>query len=110
MSDLEIREQLARFTEGELDARDLEDWLENVAWDLNAEPGRTLVATALRLLAEHANGDWTDQELREQLGAIGRIYWFEQAPKTTLSSSSSSIIRHAQPSEAADRRLVVESV
>jgi hypothetical protein len=49
MSDLEIRQQLARFTEGELDARHLEDWLEDVAWELHAEPGRTLVATVLRL-------------------------------------------------------------
>lgn len=110
MSDLEIRKQLVRFTEGELDPRQLEDWLEDVAWDLDAEPARTLVATALRLLAEHANGDWPEQDLREQIGAIGRIYWFQQAPKTTLSGSSSSVIRHAQPSEDADRWLVVESV
>ncbi len=110
MTDLEIRQQVARFAQGELEAWDLEDWMEGAAWELDAGPARTLAATALRLLAEHASGDWSDPELREALGVLSRVYWFDQAPKMTLSGSTSTVIRHAQPSGSADRRLVVESV
>ena len=110
MTDLEIREQIARYVGGDLDARHLEDWLEDAAWELDAEPARTLATTALRLLAEHANGDWTDAELRQQLGTVSRVYWFDQGPKTPLSGSSSGVIRHDQQSGAVERWRVAESV
>jgi len=111
MVDLEIREQLARYVAGKLDAAELEDWLENESWDVEFEPTRALAADALRLLAEHANGDWTDLELRAQLGALSRTYWFDQAPKQTRSGSASGVIRQEAPQSAtADRWRAAESV
>jgi hypothetical protein len=111
MLDLEIREQVARYVEGTLEASELEDWLENESWDLEAEPARTLAADVLRLLAEYANEDWTDSELRAQLGALSRTYWFDHAPKQTRSGSVSGVIRQeAQQSATADRWRVAESV
>lgn len=110
MSDVEIREQIARYIEGNIIAQELEDRLENETWGLESEPARTLAATVLRLLAEHGHGDWTDTELREQLGAISRFYWFDQAPKTAWSGSEAAVIRQDQQSEAAGRWRVAESV
>jgi hypothetical protein len=111
MLDLEIREQVARYVADELKASELEDWLESESWDLEAEPARTLAADLLRLLAEYANGDWTDSELRAQLGALSRTYWFDQAPKQSRSGSVSGVIRQgAQQSATADRWRVAESV
>lgn len=110
MLDLEIREQIADFVRGDIDAAQLEDWLEDASWGEDAEPTRTLAATVLRLLAEHANGDWTDSEMREQLGALSRNYWFEQAPKTALAGSDTPIILQDQRSAAAGRWRVAGSV
>ena len=111
MLDLQIREQIARHVEGKLEPSELEDWLENESWEVEAEPARSLAADALRLLAEHGNGDWTDSELRAQLGALSRTYWFDQAPKQTRSGSVSGVIRReAEQSATADRWRVAESV
>lgn len=110
MLDLEIRERIADFARGDLDAAQLEDWLEDASWDEDAEPTRALAATVLRLLAEHANGDWTASEMREHLGALSRNYWFEQAPKTALAGSDTPVIRQDQRSAAAGRWRVAESV
>ena len=108
MSDLEIREAIRRYITGDLDAPTLEDRLEAVAWDMPA--AQRLVADALRLLAEHANGDWTDSELRERLGVLTRTYWFEQAPKHTMPGAESVVIRQADRAALAGRLRVTESV
>lgn len=105
MEDSIIRQEIVRFLEGEIPAGELEDRLENYAWDVDSEPARTLAADALRRLAEYADGDWTEAELREQLGAINRVYWFQQAPKVAWGHSTAGVIRHQQ-SEVADRSRV----
>jgi hypothetical protein len=110
MLDLKIREQIVRFVEGGLEPTELEDWLEDESWDLEGGPVRDLAADVLRLLAEYDNGDWTETDLRGQLGAMSRMYWFDQAPKQTRAESASGVIRQDQRSEAAGRRLVAESV
>ena len=109
MTDLEIREQIARYIGAEIDAPTLEDTLEAAAWDADG-PAGSLAADTLRVLAEHANGDWTDAELGERLGALSRTYWFEQAPKHAFTESSAHVIREDQRSAAFDRWRVVESV
>lgn len=93
MTGLEIREQILRYIDGDVSAPDLEDWLENGAWDEDGiePPARALVQDALRVLAEHANDDWTEDELKDRLGQMARTYWFEQAPKITLDVSSASV-------------------
>jgi hypothetical protein len=109
MDDLEIRESVADYIVGALDAGELEDRLENVAWELEGEPARSLAGDVLRLLAEHGNGDWEEAELRERLGAMSRTYWFQQAPKVAWSGSDASVMRHQEPSVVAGRSRATES-
>lgn len=70
--DLQIREQISRYCAGQIDAAALETWLSAATWDLDDESRATrqLAFDALRFTSEAAHGDWTDQELREHLGAL----------------------------------------
>ncbi|MGO9974197.1 MAG: hypothetical protein ACLP01_15630 [Solirubrobacteraceae bacterium] len=90
--DLEIRELIAAAVGSDLAPEQLEARLHEVAWDVEAEPQRTFLATALRLLAEFSNGDWTLDELRGRLGALNRLYWFELAPKSSFADSTAQFI------------------
>lgn len=109
MSDLEIREAIRQYIAGDVDARALEDQLEGVAWEGLADPARRLTNDALRLLAEQANGDWTDSDLREQLGVLTRTYWFERNAESKTGTSSAVIRQTAVPATA-ERLHVAESV
>lgn len=109
MLDLEIRERIGAYVAGDLSAAELEDWLEDASWDVAQEPTRSLAATVLRLLAEHGNGDWTEAELGARLGHVGRTYWFESAPKTTLTGTDAALTQHGQWSPLAGRRRAAES-
>ena len=109
--DLEIRERIASYVAGTIEAAALEDWLADVAWDLTEEPSSTHVATAMRLLAERGNGDWTDEELRDHLGALNRSYWFDVAPKETWTGSDAHVIQcQIPPSEGVGTQRVAASV
>jgi hypothetical protein len=111
MIDVEIRELVAQHLDGDLSADALEDQLETEAWVLEDEPARTLAATVLRLLSEFTNGDWTDSELDERLGAITRSYRLEQAsPRAFTGTATSTVTQVDQQSEVADRRLAAGSV
>jgi hypothetical protein len=92
MTDLELRERLARYVTGSVTLRALEDWLTTETWDDEAlQPStRQLAYDAIRLISEQQNGDWTEDELKRKLGAMGRTYWLEQAPKTAVHSSSAA--------------------
>jgi len=70
--DLQIREQISRYCAGQIDAAALETWLSAATWDIDDESPvtRQLAFDGLRLTSEAANGDWTEQELREHLGAL----------------------------------------
>lgn len=104
---LEIRQEIARYADGTFSAADLEDRLEEVAWDLETEPERTLAADALRLLAEHSNRDWTDEELKQKLVSLSQTYWFQQAPKVAWSGSATGITLHQESAAAGTPRAVV---
>jgi hypothetical protein len=88
--DLEIRERLAAFASGDVDVNDLEMSLHEIAWDLDEEPAATFVATIMRLLAEFGNGDWPLGELRDRVGALNRLYWFEIAPRIAYADSGTN--------------------
>ena len=92
MLDLEIREQIAAYLAGETSVGELEEWFEDVFWssDLFARSADALAADALRLLTEFGNDDWTEDELKDKLGALNRTHWFEQAPKVLITGSTSS--------------------
>jgi hypothetical protein len=108
MSDLEIRQQIARYVDQEIAAASLEDWLQSYAWETE-DSGGPLAADTLRLLAEYANGDWTDSDLRERMAGLNRTYWFENAPKNVVPDSMSTVIPRGQRSVASGRPLVAES-
>lgn len=110
MTEVEIRQRIAAFTDGEIEPHVLEDWLENAAWDVDEEPARTLAADALRLLAEFDNGDWTDAEIRERLGGLYRTYWFVRGPKGNFTGSDSLVIHQDQRSASPGRLRVLGSV
>jgi hypothetical protein len=110
MTDLEIRHEIFRFVGGELDAEALEDWLEDASWEAS-DPSESLAPTALRLLAEHANGDWTDVELRERLAACGQIYRFGLVTNDSNAGSGARLIEgQASPAEGAETLRVAASV
>jgi hypothetical protein len=108
MVDLDIRRAIADYLAGGISPGELEDRLHDFAWDVDEEPARSVAADALLLLAEHQNGDWTDDELRACLGAISRTYWFDQAPKH-VTAGSSQVTRRIQLSAGAGRWLSVAS-
>lgn len=67
--DQDIRTQLARFLDGEIDLETFEAWLTPATWELeqSSNPAAQALASELLLrLAEFTNGDWTEEELREQ--------------------------------------------
>lgn len=108
--DLAIREQIARLVDQEQTVADLEDWLQEYAADLEDDPAKSLAADALRLLFEHGNSDWTDDELAERLGALSRVYWFRHAPKgVVISGSQAGLIHHDRRQAAAGRSPVAGS-
>ncbi len=110
MLDLQIRQQIADYVAGDIEASQLEEWLSVATGDLENESSgtRRLAFDVLRLAAERGNGDWEDAELRERLGALSRIYWLEQAPKTVLSDSESLVISCDPQLAGTDRRRVAE--
>jgi hypothetical protein len=109
--DTAIREEIRRYIDGELSAAQLADWLLDEAWDLGIEAAaeRRLAHDAGRLLDEWQNGDWTESELKGRLGALNRVYWFENAPKFVFFDSDSVFIREDRRSVATDRSPVAES-
>jgi hypothetical protein len=109
MVDLDIRRSIADYLNGDVSSSELEDRIQDLSWDLDEEPARSVAANALLLLAEHQNGDWTDDELRARLGGIGRTYWFDKAPKR-VTIESAPITRQIQLSAEAGRWLSAASV
>jgi hypothetical protein len=108
MLDLEIRKKIADYAAGTIDAGELEAWLSGETWDVEDESPSTqrLAFEAMRLVSERSHGDWTDEQLREQLGALSRYYWFEAAPKTpktAIPGSEAVLIRRGRWSAASDR-------
>jgi len=106
--DTAIRKQIAAFVAGQVEAADLAGWLETEMWTADDEPVsvRDLGNEASRLLAETANGDWSEGDLRERLGALSRNYWLEVTPRRTWTGSG-DLTRHSDHSAGAGRPRVV---
>ncbi|MDQ3933239.1 MAG: hypothetical protein M3340_01255 [Actinomycetota bacterium] len=110
MLDLEIRQRIADYNDGRIEAAELEAWLVEATAEVESEPRsvRDLAFEVMALLTERGNGDWEDSELRERLGALSRNYWFAQAPKHIVSDSNTTFIRHDRRPAASDRRRAAE--
>lgn len=70
--DLQMLEQISLYLRGQIDVTELESRFAEMTWDLDEElPATRRVAfDVLRLASEAANGDWTDEKLREQLTVL----------------------------------------
>jgi hypothetical protein len=81
--DLEIRDRLARYLNGDISLHDFEDWFVPVSWDIeqihNSKANELAGEIELRL-AEFSNGDWTEAELRSKLEPLVSIYRTELIP------------------------------
>jgi hypothetical protein len=73
--DDQIRERISLYLNGRGEAADLESWLSEITWGIDEEPPATrhIAYAALRLLSEAANGDWSDDQLNDQLRALLKI-------------------------------------
>lgn len=72
----EIRSQLARFLGNEMSLDQFEDWFVQQSWDahLNSDESAQKLVYAVELrLAEHSSGHLSQQELRRELIALGRM-------------------------------------
>ncbi len=70
-SEIELRKELARYLEGQCTLKEFEDWFVPRSWNFNQNSNpslRNLVAQIELSLAEFSNGDWTENELRQQFG------------------------------------------
>jgi hypothetical protein len=109
--DYEIREKIHAYITGDESAAALAEWLQDATWDIESESSATrkLAHDAGRLMDEWENGDWTEAELRERLGVLNRMYWFETAPKVAFPGAEAALIREDRRSAATDRSLEAAS-
>jgi hypothetical protein len=85
-----------------------EEWFIPETWDVERhgeETVRSITLAVMRLLVKHSNRQLTEGELRRDLGILSRNYWFDQAPKTVLLSSSAQLIREDPPVQAGTSRV-----
>lgn len=71
--DLEIRRQVGRYVGGELSFVQLQEWLKPRLWHpyvTGDKPAARLIAAVDVRLGEYASGYWSEQLLKEALGAL----------------------------------------
>ncbi len=89
-TDKELRAWLTRYVSGRVSLRDFQEWLAPRAWILDADeaPEQARLADRIELLlAEWSNGHWTEDELKERLGAYAVRVDVESPLLQRLSSS-----------------------
>ena len=82
-SEFELRQELARYLKGQCTLKDFEDWFVARSWNFsqNSNPSlRKLVSQIELSIAEFSNGDWTENELRQQLRILTTTYEIEYHP------------------------------
>jgi len=78
----DLRDRLARYLAGALSLTDVRLWLASAVWDIEGS-GDQRAVSLLHALAEYANGDWTDAELKELFRSL-------------LAASSTAYSRHGR--------------
>jgi len=82
-SEIELRQELARYLKGQCTLKDFEDWFVPRSWniDQNSNPSLHNLVSQIELsLAEFGNGDWTEEELRQEFGILLTNYEFQYYP------------------------------
>jgi hypothetical protein len=76
-SEFELRQELTRYLKGQCKLKDFEDWFVPSSWDFNrnTNPSLQKLVSQIELsIAEFSNGDWSEIELRQQLGILMTNY------------------------------------
>lgn len=72
----ELREKLSQYVSGQMELQEFKSWFVPRVWNLEATDKEAAEAVAnqiLLALAEHSNGDWTEEELRSVLQPLTRV-------------------------------------
>ncbi|MGH2397937.1 MAG: hypothetical protein ACRDFW_13380 [bacterium] len=87
----EIRDEVAAYLSGVRSIASLWDWAQERFWDIDnrEDPEQAMLAHEVALLlSETANGDWTEDELRDALRAVVSVYRFRIGKRPDLTSSA----------------------
>ena len=110
--DLEIRSRLADYLGGKTGLQEFQRWFAPQAWNIEKRADLAiadLVREIELLLAEFANGDWTEEELSAKLHPFVTAYSFSiGAPVVTSSESPVIEFQEGHQRSGADIRLSVE--
>jgi hypothetical protein len=82
-SEIELRRELGRYLKNQCSLKEFEVWFVPRSWnfDQKSNPSlRNLVAQIELSLAEFNNGDWTENELRQQFGIFMTTCEIEYRP------------------------------
>jgi hypothetical protein len=100
-SEIEIRQQLARYLKRECTLNEFQDWFVPHSWNFHQSPNRALqklVAAIELAIAEFTNGDWTDTELRSHFNSLLTTYAVDlvgpseaEQPSKIVTESNSSL-------------------
>lgn len=107
----QLRSQLARYLAEEIPLAEFVEWFLSRCWSLNREEelaAGDLVREIELRLAEHSNGDLTDDELHEQFThllakysvVVGREHGAHLTETSTSSPVASASARFLHPAEA----------
>lgn len=93
----EILARLANYLVGESSREQFEDWFIPATWDIKGtqDAGTVKLANRIKLrLAEFSNGDWPEEELKEELAGLLRpdlqVYRFTTDPLIMITFETSS--------------------
>ena len=81
--EFELRQELARYLNGQYTLKDFEDWFVPRSWNFNqnTNPSLQKLVSQIELsLAEYGNGDWTENQLRQQFSILMTTYEIEYHP------------------------------
>jgi hypothetical protein len=107
LSELQLREQLAKFISGEKSRDDFEDWFVRESWNIHKSPelgAQRLVNAIELLLAENSSEHLSDPDLLKELKALASIQYVNYPNITSGSTATTYVI---QPMEvlSVDTRL-----
>lgn len=93
--ELEVRSQLSDYLAGAISLEEFENWFTPWAWNIEtSDPSvARLVHTIALRLAEFTSGDWTREELMEQLRPLVTGYEVLPFETRTMASTTATLTR-----------------
>ena len=82
-SELDLRQELARYLKSQCTLKDFEDWFVPRSWEFsqNTNPSLQKLVSQIELsVAEFSNGDWNESELRQEFGILMTNYEIDFHP------------------------------